>query len=105
MSKRKKTRHQKIISDLRRKLNTEDLSSAPQILAVKHQNSKEQKYETPRQTISLSKEFALKNYHGTQQSKTARVNPYLLQDLKKTGILTGAIIIAQIVLLFLLKVT
>lgn len=85
MAKRKKTRQQKIIADLRRKLQMEKRSvSSEMILDVKHGK------DIPVKT-SQDVKPALSKY------------PYLMHDLYKTGILTGGIIIAQLVLLFLLK--
>lgn len=82
MAKKKKTRQQKIIADLRRKIEPE--------------------------TPEISKE-TIKKQHSIPQtggSSGAKINtslyPYLAADLKRTGILTSAVVLAQIILYFLL---
>lgn len=98
MPKYKKTKQQKIIKDLRRKLLYNTPSS----------KTPEEKAETVSLPQVNEKTIALQNYN-LSTSNIPKVtdsksnNPYLIHDLKKTGILTGTIILAQIVLLFLLK--
>ncbi len=80
MGKQKKTREQKIIADLRRKLDM--------------QSKKEPTFEfkpSPQRPIQPS-----------LITKTIAY-PYLLGDLLKTITLTGAIVGAEIILFFLLK--
>jgi|GEM_PF-2380313 len=92
MSKRKKTRQQKIISDLRRK--TQPQSSHPE----KPEQSKPTLPSYSFQVSSMnSSESVSKN------DITATSYPFLIHDLKRTGILTFIFIAAELLLFFLLK--
>ncbi len=94
MSKAKrKTRKQKIIADLHR-----------QLYSFKSQNvvnlQEEKKVvETPSKPKPISESVLTK----TPQTITTAVYPFLIQDISKTGILTGVILIIQLVIFFLLK--
>jgi len=98
MAKHKKTKQQKIIADLRRQLQYENQTTSSK------KPSTEQAISNQAKTISLPKEFSYKNPSENLQNKIASNNyPYLKHDLFKTGVLTGSIIIAQLILFFILK--
>lgn len=86
MSRHKKTRHQKIIADLRRKLNLKKAESFP--LGVEKQSP-----ILPKQTPVIS------------QGEISHLDTasYLIHDLSKTAILTAVIVFFQLVFFFLLK--
>lgn len=83
MAKKKKTRQQKIIADLRRQVTL----SKPQ----------ESKPETKPKNFSNP---ALITYAPKIRAVTY---PYLKKDLQKTAILTSSVIALQMILYFLLK--
>ncbi len=87
MSKDKKTRQQKVIADLRRKLN----------------NTKNNQISTV-PTVSL-KSVNLSQISMTKPTFTSTINSgaYLISDLKRTTFLTAILVGAEIILLFLLK--
>ena len=87
MSKHNKTRNQKIISDLRRKLQTVN-SSVTNSIAFPEKSMQEKK-------ISLSENRTTQLY--------VNLAPYLYRDLMKTALLVSLIIAAQFILFFLLK--
>ena len=97
MAKKKKTRQQKIIADLRRQINASQIKSVP--LAV------EKKVKEREQPLPLSldlpniKPLEKQSWAGTFVNKS-----YLVKDLKKTAILTTSIIAVQLVLLLILKI-
>lgn len=94
MSRHKKTRHQKIIADLRRKLNLKKTESLP--LGVEKLAKKEAKAESP----ILPKQTPIISQGEISHLDTAS---YLMHDLSKTAILTTAIVFFQLVFFFLLK--
>lgn len=86
MSKRKKTRQQKIITDLRRKL----------ILDTRY----------PQSPLVFAKPKEIKNnYQDALPTSTALLQnyPYIKRDLLKTAFLTGSIVVLELLLSFLLK--
>jgi hypothetical protein len=89
MAKKKKTRQQKIIADLRRQIPTS------QNLTVSYEPKREAEKI---QITQLPKVSTFKNPGITT------INPtYLIKDLQKTTILSLAIVAGQFILLFLLK--
>ncbi|MDP3987963.1 MAG: hypothetical protein Q8P80_02360 [Candidatus Levybacteria bacterium] len=93
MSKHKKTRQQKIIAQLRRKINlekqgTESLLSVNQLTA---QLSQPQKTKFSYLPTNL------------QKTAPAQTYAYLSHDLLKTALLTSSIAVAEILLFFLSK--
>jgi hypothetical protein len=94
MAKKKKTRQQKIIADLRRQLLKEDLSS---------QKSQKVKFNTPQvnipQEIPQKKEFPIET--AVKKENGASYN-YLIHDLRKTAMLTASVIALQIILFLVL---
>lgn len=105
MAKRKKTRQQKIIADLRRKLQMEKRSVSSKLSPVierRSLTSLRTGSAIPRQAQDKSLGFTTVY---PEQSRRARNDnySYLFHDLSKTGILTGGIIAAQLILFFLLK--
>ena len=86
MGKHKKTLEQKKISDLRRNLYTFNTSQSVLNQTVNRLDSK-----TSPLPVKSTTSFSINQY------------PYLISDISKTGILTGIIILAQIILYFLLK--
>lgn len=84
MGKHKKTRQEKIIADLRRKLSLKD---QPSVL------------KTPRFTFQLSPSPK----PNDQTSSFIYTHEYLNHDLLKTAFLTSSIVIAEIILFFLSK--
>lgn len=98
MAKHKKTKQQKIIADLRRKLQYENQTT------LSKKPSTEQAIFTHAKTTNLPKEFSFKKPSENLQNRIVNNNyPYLKHDLFKTGILTGSIVFAQLFLFFLLK--
>lgn len=94
MSKRKKSRNQKIITDLKRKLNLK-ISSAPIVAENKSFiTGNHLKPLSFNQQINNTKDQKI-DYFGTSY--------YLLKDISKTGILTGVIIFFQFSIFFILK--
>ncbi len=94
MAKRKKTRQQKIIADLRRQINASQTKSAPF----------EEKIEKREQSLSLSLNLPkLKLSEKKQPVSTFTNTSYLIKDLQKTAILTTSIVAFQLILLFILK--
>ena len=95
MAKKKKTRQQKIIADLRRQLYTSQTKYAP--LEIKTEKN------TQSVSITLPKQPSL-NTTIPKIPAPAFTNtyPYLAKDLKKTAILTTAIFAAQLILFFTL---
>ncbi len=89
MAKKKKTRQQKIIADLRRKISNENLSSQNTVLA---------KVNTPQVKITKKEiPIVLKTEKKDEQNYA-----YLKRDLRKTAILTGSVVAAQIILFLVL---
>ena len=86
MAKKRKTRQQKIIADLRHNFNH----------PLVNQSSSEAKIKLQTATISQSVQKA-------QKTTTANEYPFLVKDLTKTGVLTVSILAFQVALFFLLK--
>lgn len=91
MSKHRKTLKEKQIADLRHKFYSFDQAKlgfdSKNISSLKTNNDQETKeVKNVSTTISLTNKY-----------------PYLISDISKTGILTGIIVLAQIILYFLLK--
>lgn len=95
MAKRKKTRQQKIIADLRRRLQMEKRSAPSEIPSVITSSPAKPDDEAISSIMRLPRPDSIRTRNDNYS--------YLFYDLSKTGILTGGIIIAQLVLLFLLK--
>jgi hypothetical protein len=94
MAKKKKTRQQKIIADLRRQINASQEKSTPI----------EKKIEKREQPISRSLTLPVINLNEKKQVSSTFTNiPYLIKDLRKTAILTTSMVACQLVLLFILK--
>jgi hypothetical protein len=94
MAKKKKTRQQKIIADLRRQIDASERKSAPV----------EKKKEKREQPITPSLNLPKVNISQAKQTTDTFTNTsYLVKDLRKTAILSTSIIAFQIVLLFILK--
>ncbi len=93
MPKKVKTRKQKILADLRRKV-------AP--VEVKKVDSAT--YSLPSQkSSSISHPVAAKSKSNNQATITTNSYSYLSSDLRRTILLTSAIIIAEIVIRFTVK--
>ena len=98
MSKhKKKTRKQKALADLHRKLQS-----------LKAQNfvvSREEKNTKPQESSRINITNLPINIPVNTPSSRSSVNtyPFLLKDISKTGILTTAILTLQLILFFLLK--
>lgn len=94
MGKHRKTREQKIIADLRKKLET---TTQPEF----HVTSEKQ---------TIVKSFFVKNIEKTQPAtstgtltRSIYTHQFLLQDLRKTAITTCFLAIAELLLLFLMR--
>lgn len=96
MSKHHKTRNQKIISDLRRKLQTVNSPTVNHIV-YPEKSIQERK-------VSLSGNRSIQ-FGNTSYKSGSYVDlaPYLYRDLMKTALLVSSIIAAQFILFFLLK--
>ena len=90
MAKKKKTRQQKIIADLRRQIDVSQIKSAPL----------EKKEKPLSSSLNLPK---IKSPEKQPSASTLSNVPYLIKDLRKTAILTTSIIAVQLVLLLILK--
>ncbi len=94
MAKKKKTRQQKIIADLRRQINASQIKSA----------LVEKKVEKEKHPILPSFNLPKVNLSENKQTPSTFTNmSYLAKDLQKTAILTMSIIAFQLILLFILK--
>lgn len=93
MSKRK-TRQQKIIADLRRKVQLNQSIHASETSSIGREIPEEIK------TFTFT---APQNTTYNQKSSAFTTSALLLPDLQKTGIVTSAIIIGEVILFFLLK--
>lgn len=91
MAKKKKTRQQKIIADLRKQLLKDDLSS--QKIQTQNLDDSFEKKLVNNDTITLN---------PTKQNNQTINFSYLIHDLKKTAMLTLSVIILQIALYILL---
>ncbi len=89
MAKKKKTKQQKIVADLRRQLLKKNLSNKNETPVVKSvRDDKKPLIEEPQ--IKVVKKETNFNYS------------YLTHDLKKTAVLTSSIVALQIILYFAL---
>ena len=98
MAKKKKTRQQKIIADLRRQI----YASQPE------SNLLVEKIEKKVEKQDQSSGFSIKESYLTENKKTFSTSglvntSYLINDLRKTALLTLSIIAVQLVLLFILR--
>ena len=89
MAKKKKTKQQKVVADLRRQLLKRNLSNQSEPPVVKTVEIKKPLEKEPQIKVTEKKEEDL-NYN------------YLAHDLKKTAILTSSVIALQIILYFAL---
>lgn len=95
MAKKKKTRQQKIIADLRRQIS----ASQPESNLVI-----EKKIEKKEQVSSFNlKESYLPEKKQSVSTYSLVNTSYLIKDLRKTTVLTLSIIAAQLILLFILR--
>ena len=85
MAKKKKTRHQKMLADLRHKISLSEISQP-----------------TPAYTIAAPV-TAVQKTVIKPSTAFANTNPYLLQDIRKTGLLTLSLLAAQFLLFILLQ--
>lgn len=94
MAKNKKTKEQKIISDLRRKLylQKQTISNSKD---TEEKLSSSNNVQIPQPSISYT--------HTIRQNTEVINHTYLYHDLLRTTILTSAIVIGQVILFFLLK--
>lgn len=88
MAKHKKTREQKKIADLRRQI----YAANPPIATLELKTERTE--EKPAFSIPTAKSSSYSTLVNTS---------YLIKDLRKTAILTAAIVAVQFILLFLLK--
>ncbi len=86
MTRHKKNRQEKIIADLRRQLS-----------------QTERKLPTRPSSILLAPQPQYAEYISPSKTVSIQISPYLLQDLIKTSLVTGAIVVGELGLLFLLK--
>lgn len=93
MNKRK-TKQQKIIADLRRKVQVN------QPIHASESSSKSNDIQKHTATFTFTAPQKTSFYQAGVAPKTSRM---LTADLQKTGIVTSAIIIAEVILFFLLK--
>lgn len=97
MAKHKKTRKQKLLADLRRQTQS-TVSKEPDSTT----------YSIPvsiSDPASISKPHAVSTYAGSVQAKVVTIDyRYLITDLRKTILLTSAIVIAELVIKFWLKI-
>lgn len=97
MSKHKKTRQEKIISDLRHKLQIQNqITSSPETPTLKYEFKRNSGIGVKSNTIKFN------NQQKTNLTEV-KTYPYLIHDLLKTGILTLSIVILECLLLFSLK--
>lgn len=94
MAKKKKTRQQKIIADLRRQVYA---SQSESNLVI------EKKVEKQEQSPSSFRLPTVTAIEKKQSFATAINTSFLVKDLQKTAILTASIVAVQLILLFILK--
>ncbi|MBI2031330.1 MAG: hypothetical protein HYT08_01825 [Candidatus Levybacteria bacterium] len=87
---KKKTRKQKVLADLHRKMQSLETHSSIALNEEKKIKSSEVPRIKPQTTVTY-RPLAINTY------------PFLLKDISRTGILTAIILAFQIILLFLLK--
>lgn len=86
MAKKRKTRQQKIIADLRHNFNHPLVNQSPSEAKIKLQEA------TINQSVQKAKKITPANEY-----------PFLVKDITKTGVLTVSILAFQVALFFLLK--
>lgn len=100
MGKKRKTRQEKIIADLKRKLilETNQVSVFP--------NKKPQEILSTRESIDRTPTYAFDaiSVKTTSVSQKAISQNFFLSDILKTAIVTSSIVFAELVLFFLLKI-
>ncbi|MBI2074327.1 MAG: hypothetical protein HYT83_00645 [Candidatus Levybacteria bacterium] len=99
MSKRKKTRQQKIIADLRRKLQS---TSHPSSTSQAIDNKSIVQNTLPNQEKQTNTNKFISTYI-TNKVVSAGVYSYLPYDLQKTFFLTTSIVAVELLLFFLLR--
>ena len=100
MAKKRKTRQQKILADLRHNFNHAIVNQKmPSVNIPAKRESYKQKFPSEQ----VQKTALIKTAQKFQSPSSANAYPYLIKDLSKTGILTVAILTFQITLFFLLK--
>ncbi len=87
MAKKRKTREEKILADLRHSFTHSQGA---------HKVISEAKNKPETQSILIPQ-------YKNQATVSVSAYPYLVKDLSKTAILTGAILVFQVALYFLLK--
>ncbi len=94
MAKKKKTRQQKIVADLKRQLLKKTLSSHTETSVEKPKASEKKEFKEKEEEEQVIK---------TTNKKEDGLNyDYLIHDLKKTAILTSSVIALQIILFLVL---
>ncbi len=88
MNKKRKTRREKVLADLHRRLNATKLNSY---------TAREELKETKTETTTLEPQLA-------EPKITVSNYPYLIKDITKTAWVTALIIAFQIFLLLMLKI-
>lgn len=89
--KRRKTRQEKIIADLRKKLENKN----PE-LASSHEHN-HTTYSVPQHLLKK------KNTPLSKVSPTSQTYTYVFQDLKKITLVTTSLIVAELILYFVLQ--
>lgn len=96
MAKHKKTKEQKKIADLRRRLQFQTEKNTI--------NNEARKSLYSIETTNQPKRESIYSFKHEIKNKASIINyDYVMEDLKRTGILTGSVIAAQLVLFYLLK--
>ncbi len=97
MAKFKKTKQQKIIAQLHRKLQLQS-----RLISKPHENIEKEVLEN-----IVEKDLVSKHANTSIQTKTLPIAPesvaYVYKDLMKTAILTSAVTLSQLAFFFLLK--
>lgn len=97
MAKQKKTRKQKVLSDLRHKAITQKRDISPsQEAPQEEQNPRSTMFTYSLQSAKISPILAAKSPPTTEYH-------YIARDLKKTAILTTAIVVSQLALFWFLN--
>jgi len=98
MGKKRKTKEQKIIAELRRQLSLQTSSSSQTLRQVQDKLPQ----QTEPEKISFTAQIPVPAQGKTVSAYTQNDYSYLSGGLKKTGILTGLAILLQVVLYFAL---
>jgi len=99
MSKHKKTRNQKLITDLKRKLQLKNTSVAIPRSESQPTKRNDEGFEFQATDIKIKKSYLT----ISKETGYINVSSYLMHDLKKTAFLTSSIILVQVFLFTLLK--